>query len=58
MSNHVHLVIATNPGMTAQWEDVEVVRRWRQVFPVRRVERCAPCCFRRTPDRHFGRAQR
>ena len=41
MSNHVHLVLATDPGMTAQWDDEEVVRRWRQVFPVRHLAKAA-----------------
>ena len=46
MSNHVHLVIATDPGMTAQWDDAEVIRRWRQVFPVRRVAKGADAASR------------
>ncbi len=33
MSNHLHLVLKTNPGATRQWSPLEIVRRWVRLFP-------------------------
>ena len=32
MSNHYHLVVRLVPARAAEWHDVEVVNRWRQLF--------------------------
>ena len=37
MSNHVHLVIATDPALPKAWSDEEVHARWRRVMPKRAV---------------------
>ena len=37
MSNHVHLVIATDPALPKAWSDEEVHARWRKVMPKRAV---------------------
>ena len=34
MSNHVHLVIQTDPGHVQTWTDDEVLERWRRVMRV------------------------
>ncbi len=36
MSNHLHAVIRNRPDITEKWEDKEVARRWRKLFPLRR----------------------
>ena len=33
--NHSHLVLHTDPHRVASWADMEVVRRWRNLFPKR-----------------------
>ena len=33
MSNHLHLILKTNPGATRQWSPLEIVRRWVRLFP-------------------------
>jgi hypothetical protein len=35
MSNHVHLVVATDPLLPKTWSDDEVQARWRRVLPLR-----------------------
>jgi REP element-mobilizing transposase RayT len=35
MSNHLHLVIAIDPGAAAAWSDGEVATRWVHLFPPR-----------------------
>jgi hypothetical protein len=35
MSNHLHLVIAIDPGHAAAWSDDEVAMRWVRLFPPR-----------------------
>lgn len=35
MSNHLHLVVAIDPGQTATWSDDEVAGRWVRLFPPR-----------------------
>ncbi len=36
MSNHLHAVIRNRPDEAKGWEDKEVARRWRLLFPLRR----------------------
>jgi len=33
MSNHLHVVLRTDPDVAAEWSAEEVVLRWRRVFP-------------------------
>lgn len=33
MSNHLHIVLGTDPGRVAGWTDTEVARRWLSIFP-------------------------
>ena len=33
MTNHVHLVVGTDPARVADWVDCEVARRWLLLFP-------------------------
>lgn len=35
MSNHLHLVLRIDPGITAQWSNEEVASRWVRLFPPR-----------------------
>ena len=35
MSNHVHLVLYTDPAAARSWQDDEVIARWRRALPVR-----------------------
>jgi len=35
MSNHLHVVIRTDPEAAAGWSEEEVVLRWRRIFPRR-----------------------
>lgn len=35
MSNHLHLVVYLQPGAVRRWNDADVIRRWRRVYPVR-----------------------
>ena len=35
MSNHLHLVIAIDPGITTAWCDDEIASRWVRLFPPR-----------------------
>jgi len=37
MSNHLHLVLRTNPRLVKRMGDQEVARRWLRVYPGRRV---------------------
>jgi len=37
MSNHLHSVLRIRPDIVATWSPEEVARRWRQLFPSRRV---------------------
>ena len=37
MSNHLHLVLRTNPRLVQRMGDFEVARRWLRVYPGRRV---------------------
>jgi hypothetical protein len=37
MSNHLHLVLRTNPRLVKRMGDFEVARRWLRVYPGRRV---------------------
>lgn len=36
LSNHLHLVFRSRPGVVATWLDDEVARRWLKLFPKRR----------------------
>jgi len=36
MSNHVHVVLRNRPDVVQGWSDLEVARRWWNVFPKRR----------------------
>lgn len=38
MSNHVHLVIATDPRLPQTWSDEDVQARWRRVLPLRGIK--------------------
>ena len=33
MSNHLHVVLGTDPGRVSHWPDAEVARRWLTLFP-------------------------
>ena len=33
MSNHLHVVLGTDPGRVGAWSDAEVARRWLSIFP-------------------------
>jgi REP element-mobilizing transposase RayT len=33
MSNHLHLILKTNPDAARQWSPLEVARRWVRLFP-------------------------
>ena len=35
MSNHLHLAVKTRPDLVRDWDDEEVFRRWRSIFPLR-----------------------
>lgn len=37
MNNHLHSVLRTRPDIAREWSDEEVARRWRMLFPRRRV---------------------
>jgi hypothetical protein len=37
MSNHLHVMLRTRPDVTTAWSPEEIVRRWRELFPKRRV---------------------
>jgi hypothetical protein len=36
MSNHLDVVLRNRPDLIAGWSDVEVARRWWNLFPLRR----------------------
>jgi hypothetical protein len=36
LSNHLHIVLRNRPDIVQSWSDVEVARRWWNVFPKRR----------------------
>jgi len=36
MSNHLHVVLRNRPDVVNGWSDLEVARRWWNVFPMRR----------------------
>ncbi len=36
MSNHLHVVLRNRPDIVAGWSDIEVARRWWNLFPKRR----------------------
>lgn len=36
LSNHYHLVIRVNPDVVAGWSDEEVIRRWDQIYSIRK----------------------
>ncbi len=36
LSNHLHVVLRNRPDVVAGWSDVEVARRWWNLFPKRR----------------------
>jgi REP element-mobilizing transposase RayT len=36
MANHLHVVVRNRPDVVATWTDDEVVRRWWNLFPMRR----------------------
>src|SRR5687768_4976391 len=36
MSNHLHVVLRNRPDVVASWSDLEVARRWWNLFPARR----------------------
>ena len=38
MSNHVHSLTRTRPDLANSWSAEEVARRWRTLFPLRRVK--------------------
>ncbi len=42
MVNHLHVVLRNRPDIVATWSDDEVVRRWWQLFPVRRNQDRSP----------------
>jgi putative transposase len=44
MSNHLHLILKTNPDAARQWSPLEVARRWTRLFPrgLQRAQQVAP----------------
>ena len=36
MSNHIHIVIRNRPDIVQGWSDIQVARRWWNIFPKRR----------------------
>lgn len=42
LSNHLHVVVRTRPDIVRVWSDSAVVRRWWQLFPLRRTEHRLP----------------
>jgi hypothetical protein len=36
MSNHLHVILRNRPDIVADWADDEVVRRWWNLFRLRR----------------------
>ena len=39
LDNHLHVVLRLNEGVSAEWSDEEVVRRWGELFPPRGKDR-------------------
>jgi hypothetical protein len=37
MSNHLHVILRTRPDVATAWSPEEIVRRWRELFPMRKV---------------------
>jgi hypothetical protein len=37
MSNHLHVILRTCPDVATAWSPEEIVRRWRELFPMRRA---------------------
>ncbi|MFH1137871.1 MAG: transposase [Pseudomonadota bacterium] len=42
MSNHLHAVLRNRPDLVESWDDQEVVRRWRVLFPKKNARGPAP----------------
>ncbi len=42
MSNHFHVIVRNRPDVVGNWSDVEVARRWWNLFPKRRDDDGAP----------------
>ncbi len=42
MSNHLHAVIRNRPDLAKKWEEEEVAKRWRMLFPLRRDQDGVP----------------
>jgi len=38
MDNHLHVLARLDPGLSAEWSDVDVVRRWIAVYPPRTLD--------------------
>ena len=38
MSNHVHIVIATQPAAVANWSDTDIATRWVHIYPPKHVK--------------------
>ena len=38
MNNHLHSLLRTRPDIARDWSNEEVARRWRSLFPLRRVK--------------------
>jgi REP element-mobilizing transposase RayT len=36
MANHIHVIVRNRPDVVATWNDEQVVRRWWNLFPMRR----------------------
>ena len=39
MDNHMHLVLRNRPDLAEKWEDLEVARRWRTLYPKRQLSK-------------------
>jgi hypothetical protein len=54
MSNHYHIVTRVDPKKAKSWSKEEVVRRWNQIYPVKRDKRRNPIESIRSGDDDLG----
>ncbi|QOC21812.1 transposase [Wenzhouxiangella sp. AB-CW3] len=58
MSNHVHVILRSDPGASWQWTDREVAERWLSIFPGSISHRDDPNCVARATLALLGNAER
>ena len=58
MSNHCHIVLRSDPGVSWQWSDRKVAERWLAIFPGSISNRDDPACVERATLALLGNTER